>query len=109
MTVTAPMDTSAKSLEQVGLKRLARQQQEIFDVVLGAQRNGARDMSGVEIQQAYERRYGKRIDPGRVSARVSNMVAAGRLCRREDTRPCRITQKHIHPVYVPEQQARMFA
>lgn len=106
--MSAVMDTSAKSLEQVGLKKLANQQQEIFDVVLGAQRNGAQDMSLAEIREAYERRYNKRIETGRISARVADMVSARRLARRSDTRACSITQRAIHPVYVPEQQARLF-
>jgi 4-hydroxyphenylpyruvate dioxygenase-like putative hemolysin len=106
---SAALDTSSASLAGVGLKHLARQQQEILDVVLGAQRNGARDMSLTEIRDAYERRHSKRIDLNRVSARVSNLVASGRLCRREGTRPCSVTQRNIHPVFVPVQQARLVA
>lgn len=106
--MSAVMDTSAQSIERVGLKKLAKQQQEIFDVVLGAQRNGADDMSLAEIREAYERRYSKRIETGRISARVADMVSAQRLAKRSDTRACSITGRNIHPVYVPEHQARLF-
>lgn len=102
------LDTSSESLRALAPKKLARQQQEIYDVVLGAQRNGRPDCSLAEIREAYERLYGKRIETGRISARVADMVAAGRLCKREDTRRCGITSRNIRPVYVPEQQARMF-
>lgn len=103
------MDTSAQSLAAVGWRNMARQQREIFDVVLAAQRNGARDMSLTEIRDAYERHHARRIDLNRVSARVSDLVTASRLSRRQDTRPCSVTQRNVHPVFVPEAQARLFS
>lgn len=106
--MSTALDTSAQALDEFGLKKMARQQAEIFDVVLRAQRNGALDMSLTEIRDAYERLHSKRIDLNRVSARVSNLVAAGRLVRRQDTRPCSVSQRSVHPVFVPETQARMF-
>lgn len=101
------MDTSAQSLAQIGLLKLARQQKEILDVVLGRQRNGAYDMTGLEICQTYERIHSKRIDPGRVSARITNLVAAGLLQRRSDTRACSVSGRSVHPVYAPAAQARL--
>lgn len=103
------VDTSAQALAAFGLKKMAKQQHEIFDVVLGAQRNGAADMSLTEIRDAYERLHARRIDLNRVSARVSNLVAAGRLVRRQNTRPCTVSGQQIRPVFVPESQARLFA
>lgn len=101
-------DTSAAARADFGWRRTAKQQAEIFDVVLGAQRNGAADMSLTEIRDGWERLHGRRLDLNRVSARVSDMVAAGRLVRREDTRPCAVTGRMVHPVMVPAQQVRMF-
>ncbi len=103
------LDTSAQSLAAVSWRNVAHQQRDIFDVVLRAQRNGAADMSLTEIRDAYERHHARRIDLNRVSARVSDLVTARRLHRREDTRPCTVTQRNIHLVYVPESQARLFA
>lgn len=103
------MDTSAQALQQLGVRAMAKQQKEIFDTVLRAQRNGAKDMSLTEIRDAYERHHGRRIDLNRVSARVSNLVTAGRLVRLSDTRPCAVTQRNVHPVFVPESQARLFS
>jgi hypothetical protein len=100
-------DTAAAAREAFGWRRTAKQQAEIFDVVLGAQRNGTDNMSLTEIRDAYERRYGRRIDVARVSARVSDMVAAGRLVRIADTRPCAVTGRLVHPVLVPAKQARL--
>lgn len=102
------MDTSAQALQQFGFKAMAKQQKEIFDVVLGCQRNGMPDMSLTEIRDTYERLHGKRIDLNRVSARVSNLVAAHRLTRRQDTRLCSVSNRRVHPVYVLEQQVRLF-
>ena len=102
------LDTSSDAFQALGLKAMARQQHAIFDVVLGCQRSlGVRDMSLTEIRDAYERRHGKRIDLNRVSARVSNLVAMQWLARRTDTRPCSISGRQVHPVYVPEKQARL--
>ena len=112
--MTAPervstLDTQSDSLRAIGLKRLARSQQEILDVVLSSCEPLMGDMSLVEIQDAYERINGRRIDVGRVSARVSNLIAAGRLDRREATRPCSKTGRPVHPVFPPQKQARLLA
>lgn len=101
------LDTSAAALEALGFKKMAKQQQAIFDVVLGCQRHGMADMSLTEIRDAYERLHGRRIDLNRVSARVSNLVAAERLMRRLDTRACSVSGRQVHPVFVPEKQARL--
>ena len=103
------IDTQSSSLQAIGLKALARQQQDILDIVLAAMRNGAHDLSLVEIQQAYECQHGKRIDVSRVSARVWDLINAQRLQRRTDTRPCSITRRLVHPVYAPVRQARLVA
>jgi hypothetical protein len=62
------------------------------------------DMSLTEIQRAYEATYNTRIDVGRVSARVSNMIAGGQLHRRADPRPCTITNRPVHPVFPAQKQ-----
>lgn len=108
MSTVNTLDTSSSAFEALGFKRMARQQQAIFDVVLACQRAGARDMSLTEIRDEYERKHGGRIDLNRVSARVSNLVAAQRLARRVDTRLCSMTGRAVHPVYVPEKQARLY-
>lgn len=100
-------DTSAQARDEFGMRKLSQQQRAIFDVVLGLQRNGAQDASLSEIQQRYEFIHGKRIDLGRVSARVSEMVDV-RMERRSDTRACKVTGRQVHPVYIPEGQGRLF-
>ena len=66
---------------------------------------GEGDMSLTEIQRAYERTYNTRIDVGRVSARVSNMIAGGQLHRRAEPRPCMVTGRMVHPVFPAQKQA----
>lgn len=102
-------DTSAKALDAMGLRAMAGQRRKIFDIVVGAQRNGAKDLSLREIQARFEQREGQRIDVSTVSARVNNLVAAGWLQRRADIRPCTVTGMGVHPVYAPEKQARLCA
>ncbi len=99
------LDTQSDSFRAIGAKKLARQQQEILDVVINGCAPMVGDMSLTEIQRAYERTYNTRIDVGRVSARVSNMIAGGQLHRRADPRQCTITLRMVHPVFPAQQQA----
>lgn len=112
--ITAPprraaTDTSAQALDAMGLRKMAGQRRVVFDIVLGAQRSGAHDVSLREIQQRFEALYGKRIDVSTVSARVHNLVAAGWLHRRADIRACSVTGQGVHAVFVPPSQARLCA
>lgn len=100
-------DISSDSLASVGLRNLSRQQQDILDLVIGAMRNGARDMTRAEIKEAYQRRYSKLIESGTVSARVSGLKASGRLLQRDQPRKCGITGKLKTAVYVAEKQASL--
>lgn len=99
------LDTQSDSFRSIGAKKLARQQQDILNVVIGGCAPMVGDMSLVEIQVAFERAYGLRIDVGRVSARVSNMIAGGQLHRCADPRPCTITGRMVHPVFPAQRQA----
>ena len=99
--------TSAQALDAMGLRAMARSNRAIFDICVGAQRNGARDLSLREIQQRYERLYSKRIDVSSVSARVHSLIEAGWLHRRADPRACSITGRSVLPVFAPEKQARL--
>jgi len=99
--------TSALALDAMGLRTLARSNRAIFDICVGAQRNGACDLSLREIQQRYERLYSKRIDVSSVSARVHSLIEAGWLHRRADPRVCSITGRSVLPVFAPEKQARL--
>ena len=103
------LDTSAEALRSVGMREMAAKQREIFDIVLGCQRNGQPDMSLTEIRDTFERIHGRRIDLNRVSSRVSELVTAQRLVRTCDMRACSITGRQVHPVSVPVQQARLCA
>lgn len=99
------IDTQSDSFRAIGAKKLAKQQQDILDVVLRHCAPMVGDMSLVEIQRAYEATYGTRIDVGRVSARVSNMIAGGQLHRRTETRACIYTGRQVHPVFPAQKQA----
>lgn len=101
--------TSARALERHGMKARANKLQRIHDIVRGAQLRGAPDMTGGEIVEAYERTHGERIDPGRVAARVAELITAGRLERRAVARVCSVTGYEAKPVFVPLQQARLTA
>lgn len=105
--VITSTDISSDSLAAVGLRELGRQQREILDLVIGAMRNGAGDMTRAEIKESYQRIYGKVIESGTVSARVAGLKAAGRLLQREQPRQCRVTGKTKTVVYVSAKQASL--
>ncbi len=107
--VVDTIDTQSASLKAVGLKAMAKSLNEIYEVVRIAQERGAQDMSLTEIRDLYEVVYGKRIDLNRVSARVSNLIAAERLVRTPDTRACSVSKRLVHPVFIPLKQARLCA
>lgn len=98
---------SAQAFAQVGNVVLKTEADKILDICLGAQRNGAQDLSGREIQARYELLYGKRIDSGTVSARVNALILAGRLKRSQISRACSVTGRDIYPVLVLMAQTRL--
>ncbi|CAM8658322.1 hypothetical protein MCEMIEM13_01506 [Comamonadaceae bacterium] len=103
-------ETSIHAHSQIGMRKRKAQLDVVFDIVLGACRNGAPDMSLREIAAAFHRLHGKPIDVGTVSGRVTQLVAAERLVRVEGAeRLCTLSGKTVHPVTVPAKQARLCA
>lgn len=101
--------TSAQALQQLGLPALTGQRRQIFDIVVGAQRNGIADLSLQEIRQRFEALHNTRIDLSTISARVNNLCVAGWLVRLPASRACTVTGREVHPVRAPEKQARLCA
>lgn len=104
---TTTNETKAASFAQVGAREMKRLNEQLRDLVVGHQINGGRDMTGREIQRAYEARYGKRIESGTVSGAVNRLVAAGVLARRDVTRACAVTGRAVLPVYAVARQASL--
>jgi hypothetical protein len=100
--------TSAQSLSNIGNAGIKSSADKVFDICLAAQRNGADDLSGKEIQARYELLHGKRIDSGTVSARVNDLVTAKRLERLTFSRACTVSGRDIYPVRVPVSQVSLF-
>jgi hypothetical protein len=103
------IDTQSASLQAVGLKAMAKSLNEVYEVVRIAHERGAKDVSLTEIRDLYEHLYERRIDLNRVSARVSNLIAAERLHRTLDTRVCSVSKRNVHPVFIPLKQVRICA
>ena len=81
----------------------------IESVVVVAMRTGAADLSMREIQAGLQSRFDMRLDLSTISARVNELVTAGRLLRDKTyTRPCLVTGVGVHPVSAPLEQVRMF-
>ena len=104
---TTTAETKAASFAQVGARELKRLNEQLRDIVIGHQVNGGRDMTGREIQRAYEARYNKRIESGTVSGAINRLVASGVLARRDVTRACAVTGRAVLPVYAVARQASL--
>lgn len=100
-------ETSRLSLNRMGARELAGKMAEILDVVTHCHRQGMIDVSLTEIRDVYEATLCKRIDLNRVSARVYDLVNAGKLERQPVMRPCSKTGRMVHAVKAVAQQARL--
>lgn len=101
------LDAQVAALQGMGLIGLKTRADDIYLIIATACKAGADDLTGREIQALYERRYGRRIESGTISARVSELLAAQRILRRPQTRICTVTRKVAAPVYVVMKQTRM--
>ena len=103
------VDTSKEAFTSLAGGERKHQADVILDIVTGACRNGAADLSLREIAQRYHLVHGKPIDVGTVSGRVTSLVASHRLVRLNDRkRPCTQSGKTVAPVTVPATQVRLF-
>jgi hypothetical protein len=100
-------DAQFAALQRMGLIGLKSRADDILLVIATACRAGVDDLTGREIQSLYERRYGRRIESGTISARVSELLAARRILRRPQSRVCTVTREMAAPVYVVMKQVRM--
>jgi hypothetical protein len=100
-------DAQFVALQRMGLIGLKSRADDIFLIIATACRAGVDDLTGREIQALYERRYGRRIESGTISARVSELLAARRILRRPQSRVCTVTREMAAPVYVVMKQVRM--
>lgn len=103
----ATKDAQMAALSAMGLLGMKTRADDVLLVIATACRAGVDDLTGREIQTLYERRYGRRIESGTISARVSELLAARRILRRPQTRICTVTREIAAPVYVVMKQTRM--
>ena len=104
--------TRSQSLQALGNTKQMQIQTKILDICIASQKHGAADLSGREIQRAYESHFSMvegrtvRLDASTISSRINSLVAAGRL-QRMPCRPCAVTGRNISPVRVPMAQVRL--
>lgn len=101
---TTTGETSSAAFQQVRASGMKRLNDDLLDLVQGAQRNGCKDLSLRELQQAYELRHSKRIELGTVSGAVTRLVAAKKLVRDTTPRRCNVTGREIMPFCAPAKQ-----
>lgn len=87
----------------------AKKQADRVEALLAAnQRGGGKNMTNVEMCEAYLRTYGENLFPHHGMARLNNLEAAGRVvCERENRRACTVTNHKVQTYTVPLAQARL--
>lgn len=89
------------------VKRLSPAQQQVYDVVLGAQLAGADGMTNREIGRALEFRHNRRFGEGAVASRVTELVNGGYLDSLTEKRRCLVTGELAFARFVPAKQGRL--
>jgi hypothetical protein len=79
----------------------------LLDVVIQAHRDGRRDLTAREIGELYLAACGDYLPPNEVSARIAELLKAGRLVRGDRRRPCSVTQINVLTVLVPARQGEL--
>lgn len=103
---TAVLRTSIDAYRGMPVNKKATQADNIMTIVNRFHRARPNDdLSISEIQLLYIRDYGGNIQNGTVSARLNELIAAGRLVRMDTIRRCRVHKGHgIYPVRLPAEK-----
>lgn len=102
-------DTSRDALKRISTAARMSILERIESVVTDSGRRGVRDMSAREIRDKIEADTGRRIELSTITARVNELVTAGRLQRDPAyTRACTVTGQQIHPLRAVPKQTRAF-
>lgn len=100
-------DARGPAFAQVSARELAGRQKEVLDIVLGAQRNGAANLTRQEILRKWEYMHNKRIGEGTISSAVCRLIAANKLAPAGERRKCEVTGNLVTPVRAVAQQAAL--
>ena len=95
------------SSQPVKARSLSPAQQQVFDVVVGAQRSGADNMTNREIGRALEYLHNRRFGEGAVASRVTELVNGGYLDSLTEKRRCLVTGELAFARFVPAKQGRL--
>lgn len=105
--VSSPvLDARGAAFAQVSARELAGRQREVLDIVLGFQRNGAKDVTRQEIQRKWEFLHNRRIGEGTIASAVNRLIAAQRL-EAGERRKCEVTGNVVTPVRAVARQVAL--
>lgn len=97
-------EASAQALHGLSIGTQKTMGDKIVHILQQAHQAGVRDLSGREIQARYQQQFGQFVEMSSLSGRINNLMAAGRVERLQDHRPCTVTGLNIAPVrLVPKQ------
>lgn len=100
-------EASYVALGQLGLKGIKTSADDVYLVIASAIRAGAVDVTRREVQVLFERRFERRMDANLISARVNELVTAGKVLERKEDRICTVTGNKVGALYVVMKQTRM--
>lgn len=100
-------EASFVALGQLGLLGIKTSADDVYLVIASAIRAGAVDVTRREVQVLFERRFERRMDANLISARVNELVTAGRVFERKEDRICTVTGNKVGALYVLMKQTRM--
>lgn len=99
-------DARGAAFAQVSARELAGRQREVLDIVLGFQRNGAKNVTRQEIQRKWEFLNNRRIGEGTIASAVNRLIAARRL-EIGERRKCEVTGNVVTPVRAVARQVAL--
>lgn len=100
-------EASYVALGQLGLMGIKTSADDVYLVIASAIRAGAVDVTRREVQVLFERRFERRMDANLISARVNELVTAGKVLERKEDRICTVTGNKVGALYVVMKQTRM--
>lgn len=106
-TTVTSRDVQSDNYKRLTASRLSAGQQRVMNAVLLAHARGRRDLSTTEICLVMEEQLGRRVASNDISGRITELVTAGILARRGESRACSVTGGICNPVFAVAKQAEL--
>lgn len=95
---------SAQAYHAMSVTQLKSHGDRILHVMRQAHAAGVKDLSLMEIRERLQQQFTGDFFPNTLTSPIARLLAAGRLERLQDHRPCRVTGSDIAPLKVVPKQ-----